>query len=186
MKKCALVGIGNIMFCDDGLGVYAAEFIKKNFIIPPNLEIVDGGTLGFSLMTFFQEYENVFILSTTSEGKGGDLFHFSKEELLEQGAIRQSANEVEVAQMLEICSILDEEMAHVEIVAMRPYDIIPVISDLTEPVKKAFPALIAKTAEVLKRHQITLTPKEQSITLDEIIRTYANPTQKIHVPHTKG
>jgi len=31
------------MFCDDGLGIYAAEYIKQNFDIPPELEIVDGG-----------------------------------------------------------------------------------------------------------------------------------------------
>ncbi len=186
MCKVALVGIGNIMFCDDGLGIYAAEYIKQNFLRPPNLDVVDGGTLGFSMMTFYQEYDKVFILSTTSEGKPGEIFHFSKDELIDQGAIRQSANEVEVAQMLEICSILDEDMAHVEIVAMHPGDIMPVISDLTDETKKAFPKMIEKTVDVLALHDITLTPKAQQTPLEEIIAYYANPTQKIHIPSTKG
>ncbi|RUM66513.1 MAG: Ni/Fe hydrogenase [Sulfurospirillum sp.] len=186
MKKNALVGIGNIMFCDDGLGIYAAEYIRQNFHIPPDLDIVDGGTLGFGMMTFYQEYERVFILSTTSEGKSGDVFCFSKEELLEQGTVRQSANEVEVAQMLEICSILDEEMAYVEIVAMKPHDIIPVIADLTEPVKAAFPALIEKSLQTLQKHNIILTPKERCVSLDEVIHAYANPVQPSHTPISEG
>lgn len=186
MKKHVIVGIGNIMFCDDGLGVYAAEYIRQNFIIPSELDVVDGGTLGFSMMTFYQEYEKVFILSTTSEGESGEVFHFTKEELLEQGTIRQSANEVEVAQMLEICSVLDEDMAHVEIVAMKPYDIMPVIANLTPEVKAAFPKLIEKTVQLLSAHDIQLIPKAEEITLDEIIHTFANPTQTFYVPNTKG
>lgn len=186
MKRAVIVGIGNIMFCDDGLGVYAAKYLEKNFIRPPNVEIVDGGTLGFTLMTYYQEYDYVCILSTTSEGEPGEVFHFGKDELIDQGAIRQSANEVEVAQMLEICSILDEDMAHVEIIAMHPGDIMPVISDLTDEVKKAFPKMIEKTVEVLALHDITLTPKAQQMPLEEIIAYYANPTQQIHIPSNKG
>ena len=174
------------MFCDDGLGIYAAEYIKQNFDIPPELEIVDGGGLGFTLMTFYQEYEKVFILSTTSEGKNGDVLHFDKDELIAQGATRQSANEVEVVQMLEICSFLDEQMAHVEIIAMNPHDIMPVMANLTPEIKASFPELIAKTVHVLDAHDIKLIPKEKETTLDEIIDSFANPTQQIQIPNTKG
>jgi len=181
LKKCAIVGIGNIMFCDDGLGVYAAEFIRRNFIIPPKVDVYDGGTLGFGMMTLFQEYETIVILSTTSEGESGDLFHFTKEELLSQGSVRQSANEVEVAQMLEICSILeDDEMAQIEIVAMHPGDIIPVETNLTPVVRKAFMPMIDKTLEVLRLHRIDLRPRKNSISLDAIIADYAHPRQQVN------
>ena len=165
------------MFCDDGLGVYAAEYIKQNFVKPPELEIVDGGTLGFSMMTYYQEYEKVFILSTTSQGEAGEVYRYSKDELLAQGAIRQSANEVEVVQMLEICSILDEDMAHVEVVAMKPHDIMPVMANLTDPVKEAFPAMIDESVSLLASHGIPLTPKAQKTSLEAVIHAYANPTQ---------
>ncbi len=187
MEKAVIVGIGNIMFSDDGLGVYAAKYIEENFIKPPNVDIVDGGTLGFSLMTYFQEYDYVCILSTTSEGNhAGDLFHFSVEELLQHGNCRQSANEVEVVQMLEICSILDEDMAEVDIVAMKPDDIMPVASQLTERVKKHFPDFIQKAVAVLHERGISLHPKETNKPLDEIIHIYANPVQQTHNPLPKG
>ncbi len=182
MQKGVVVGIGNIMFCDDGLGIYAAEYIKRNFIQPPNLEIVDGGGLGFTLMTYYQEYDKVFILGTTSEGKSGDVFHFTKEELLAQGTTRQSANEVEVVQMLEICSILDEDMAQVEIVAMTPHDILPVEANLTDRVKASFPKLIDQTIALLARHGFKLEPAPEKSSLEQILQSYANPTQPIHVP----
>ena len=174
----ALVGIGNIMFSDDGLGIYTAEYIKQNYNIPDNLYVVDGGGLGFTLMTFFQEYEKVFIISTTSvDGNSGDVFRFSKDELISQGATRQSANEVEVVQMLEICSVLDSDMAEVEIIAMKPDDIIPVETDLTDKVKESFPKLIDKVLEALKESNITLVKKDIEISLDNILHHYANPKQ---------
>lgn len=164
------------MFCDDGLGVYAAKYIEQNFIKPPNLNIEDGGTLGFKLMTYYQEYDRVFIISTTSvEGTEGSVYRFTKEQLLEQGVCRQSANEVEVVQMLEICSFL-ENMAEVEIIAMKPFDIMPVEANVTEGVKSAFPTLIAKTVEVLSDAGIKLKPKSETTSLEEVIHFYANPT----------
>jgi hydrogenase maturation protease len=166
------------MFYDDGLGIFAVEYIRRNYNIPKDLHIVDGGGLGFTLMTFFQEYEKVFIVSTTSIGdKSGDVFSFSKDELIAQGATRQSANEVEVVQMLEICSILDEDMAEVEIIAMKPHDIIPVETNLTQEVKDSFGKLIEKTIQTLKKSNIILTKNEKKVSLESILYEYANPTQ---------
>ncbi len=174
----ALVGIGNIMFSDDGLGIYAAEYIKQNYTIPDNLTIVDGGGLGFTLMTFFQEYKKVFIISTTSiDGSSGDIFRFSKDELISQGATRQSANEVEVVQMLEICSVLDTDMSEVEIIAMKPDDIIPVETNLTKTVRDSFPKLIDETLKALKESNLVLIKKDKEVSLEKILHEYANPTQ---------
>lgn len=185
-QKAAIVGIGNIMFSDDGLGIYVAKCLEKNFIRPPKVDIVDGGTLGFKLMTYFQEYDYICILSTTSEGeKPGEIFHFSVEELLSHGTCRQSANEVEVVQMLEICSILDDEMAKVDIVAMKPEDILPVEANLTQTVQHAVPDMIQKARSVLAKRGIELKPKSSQTPLSEIIHFYANPTQKIHIPKGK-
>jgi len=181
-KKYALIGIGNIMFSDDGLGIYAAEYIRRNFNIPSNITVLDGGGLGFTLMTYFQEYEKVYILGTTSvEGNSGDVFLFSKDEIIGQGTTRQSANEVEVVMMLEICSVLDDAMSDVEIIAMKPHDIMPVEATLTPEIQKEFPKLIEKTIETLAKDGIILEEKESQTSLKDILFDYANPTQQIHV-----
>jgi hydrogenase maturation protease len=181
-KKYALIGIGNIMFSDDGLGIYAAEYIRRNYETTENLTILDGGGLGFTLMTYFQEYDKVYILSTTSmEGKSGDVATFSKEELIAQGQTRQSANEVEVVMMLEICSVLDEEMSDIEIITMKPHDIVPVETTLTPQIRKYFPRLINATLEALKRDGLNVKRKKVLTSLEDILYGYANPTQQIHI-----
>ena len=169
------------MFNDDGIGVYASSYIEKNYTIPENVSLFDGGTFGFSLMPYFQEYDYVLLISTTSVGEhSGAVSHFSIEEMMAQGTTRQSPNEVELLMMLEICSFLDEDMAKVDIVSMKPDDILPVDANLTGVVKEKFPKLIDKILEVLASHDIVLEKNPQEVSLEEIINDFANPTMATH------
>ncbi len=169
------------MFCDDGLGVYAASYIEQNYHIPENMTVMDGGTFGFSLMTHFQEYDYILLISTTSAGEdSGAVSHFSVDEMLSLGSTRQSPNEVELVMMLEICSLLDEAMASVDIVSMKPDDILPVEANLTDKIKEEFPHLISKIIEVLGYHDIHLQKKDTSVKLESIINHFANPTMATH------
>ncbi len=170
------------MFLDDGLGIYATEYIKQNYETPLNLTVIDGGGLGFTLMTYFSEYERVIIVSTTSiEAKSGEVFRFGKDDILDQGSVRDSANEVEAVMMLEICSILDEDMAEVEFVVMKPDDIIPVKADLSPKVIENFPILIDKIIDTLSLKGIELKKRDKEVTIREIIDLYANPSQKVYI-----
>ena len=55
MKKNIIVGVGNMLFKDEGIGIYASEYIRQNYEFDDeNLEIIDGGTLGFKLMVGFR------------------------------------------------------------------------------------------------------------------------------------
>ncbi|MDW8067097.1 MAG: hydrogenase maturation protease, partial [Aquificaceae bacterium] len=41
-----MLGVGNILLSDEGLGVRAVEELRKNYTFPPHVELMDGGTLG--------------------------------------------------------------------------------------------------------------------------------------------
>jgi hydrogenase maturation protease len=184
VEKIALIGIGNIMFNDDGLGVYATSYIEKNFILPSHVSVFDGGTFGFSLMPYFQEYDYILIVSTTSMGdRAGFVSHFTVQEMIDQGSVRQSPNEVELLMMLEICSFLDEDMAEVDIVSMKPDDILPVDANLTDTVKEAFPTLIEKIMMVLSKRGVAIEKNPKHTSLDAIVHAFANPTMPTHNHH---
>jgi hydrogenase maturation protease len=179
-KSIALIGMGNIMFHDEGLGTYLAKYLEANYHIPENVEIVDGGLLGFSLMTYYQEFDKILIVSTNSkEGKAGEISRYSGEEMMAMGATRQTANEVELTMMLEICSF-HEAMGEVELVTMIPEDIIDVCNGLTSTVLKRMPQLLAETLKALEDEGVFLVAKEKQTSFDEIIHQVANPmTQRM-------
>ncbi len=163
------------MFHDEGLGIYLTKYIEENYHIPKNLTVLDGGGLGFTLMTYYQEYDKVIVVGTTSrEGKAGEVFAITGEQMMAEGAIKKTATEVEITMMLEICSF-HEEMGEVELISMIPEDIIEVKNGLTATVLRAMPKLLDLTLDVLKKDGIELQPKEGGMTFEAVVAYFANP-----------
>lgn len=177
-KKIALIGIGNIMFHDEGLGAYLVKYIEENFESPPNLSIIEGGTLGFTLMTYYQEYDKIIVVGTGSkEGPVGTISSESANEVMaNQSATRKTANEVEITMMIEICSF-HEAMGEVQLITMVPFDIIEVKNGMTPEALEHMPALVEATLQELESSGITLERKEEhEVSFERIIDAYANPT----------
>jgi hydrogenase maturation protease len=178
-KKIALIGIGNIMFHDEGLGAYLAKYIEENYTIPDNLTVIEGGTLGFSLMTYYQEYDKIIVVGTGSkEGAVGTIASENADEVMaNESATRKTANEVEITMMIEICSF-HENMGEVQLITMVAEDIIEVKNGLTQKVLNSMPKLVDATLEELENSGITLERNGKNVSFEEIIEFYANPRQR--------
>jgi hydrogenase maturation protease len=177
VPSTVVIGIGNILFKDEGVGVYAAKYLEENYDFSPGIDIVDGGTLGFKLMGYYQSYDKVIILDTVSiEDAPGSVYNLPAEELMGLGAYRNTAHEVEVVEMLEICSMLDK-MAEVNVIGMVPRDIECVDISLTPEAEAAVPAMVAETLRELERAGIEATPR-RGRSLEEIVRAYNAPTME--------
>lgn len=176
-SKIALIGIGNIMFHDEGLGAYLVKYIEENYEPDPHLTIVEGGTLGFTLMTYYQEYDKIIVVGTGSkEGPVGTIASENAQEVMaNQDATRKTANEVEITMMIEICSF-HEEMGEVQLITMVPEDIIDVRNGLTDSVLSHIPKLVDATLKELENSGISLEKKScDVVSFETIIDAYANP-----------
>lgn len=148
--KNIVVGVGNVLFKDEGVGIYASKFLQQNYKFDDSLEIIDGGTLGFKLMTYFQEYDNVIILDTVSvEDEPGSIYRLPSEVLLGMGQYRKTAHEVEIVEMLEICSVLDKH-ATVTILGIIPEDIEAVEIGLTSTLEEKFDGFISQAIQEIE------------------------------------
>ena len=58
-----VLGIGNYLMGDEGIGVHVANRLEKDMI--PGIDVVDGGTGGFHLLEFFESYEHVILIDAT-------------------------------------------------------------------------------------------------------------------------
>jgi len=59
-----ILGIGNILQKDDGIGVYAAIYLSKNYNFSKDIKIINGGVEGINLYSIFEESNNILILDT--------------------------------------------------------------------------------------------------------------------------
>ncbi|WP_373003568.1 HyaD/HybD family hydrogenase maturation endopeptidase [Sulfurimonas sp.] len=173
--KTAIIGAGTVIYQDEGVGVYASRYMEENFTFTDDVTLVDGGVLGFQLMTYYQDYDKVIILDTiTMDDEVGSIYNMPSEELLGLGSYKQTAHEVEIIEMLEICSLL-ERMAEVNIIGIIPKDIESVNIGLTNEMKDKFHNLIDAAVVELDKSGIKYKKNSEIIMLDDIIEKYANP-----------
>ena len=171
MSRSIVIGVGNMLFKDEGIGIYASEYIKQNYEFDDEtLEIIDGGTLGFKLMTYFQEYDNVIILDTVSiEDEVGGIYRLPSDVLLGLGNYRKTAHEVEIVEMLEIVSVLDSH-AKVTIIGIIPEDIVSVGIGLTEQMENRFEEFILNGIKEIESLGIKAT-KVNDISIEDVVKS---------------
>lgn len=62
--RILVMGIGNYLMGDEGVGVHLAETLE-GYTLPPNVDVVDGGTGGFHLLGYFEKYKEVILVDAT-------------------------------------------------------------------------------------------------------------------------
>ena len=67
-KPALILGIGNYLMGDEGVGVHAARRLELEQL-PRGVELVDGGTGGFHLLSFFHEYDPIVLIDATMDGR---------------------------------------------------------------------------------------------------------------------
>jgi hydrogenase maturation protease len=67
-SRTCLLGLGNILMQDDGIGVHAVQAIEQRFRFTPEIDIVDGGTLGLSLLPLIEGYGRVLFVDAVDAG----------------------------------------------------------------------------------------------------------------------
>ncbi|MCX5781057.1 MAG: hydrogenase maturation protease [Firmicutes bacterium] len=81
MKKIMIVGIGNLLMQDDGVGVHVIRALEQ-LDLPEGIELVDGGTHSYDLVEYFCEPEILIIVDAMhSGGEPGTIYRAPLEEL---------------------------------------------------------------------------------------------------------
>jgi len=175
--KVAVIGAGTVIFNDEGIGVYAQKYLEQNYTFDGDITFVDGGVLGFQLMTYYQEYDRVIILDTITmeDDEAGSIYNLPSDELLGLGSYKQTAHEVEIIEMLEICSLL-ETMSDTNIIGIVPDDILCVTTDLSVKLRAKFMDFVNTALKDIEKSNITYAKKENGLSLDDIIYSYKYPT----------
>lgn len=171
-KKNIVIGVGNMLFKDEGIGIYASEYIRQNYEFDDKeLEVIDGGTLGFKLMTYFQEYDNVIILDTVSiEDEIGGIYRLPSDVLLGLGTYRKTAHEVEIVEMLEIVSVLDSH-ANVTIIGIIPADIETVEIGLTKAMEDKFEEFVLNGIKEIEDYLGIKATKVNNIAISDVVKS---------------
>ncbi|HKI82077.1 MAG TPA: hydrogenase maturation protease, partial [Pseudodesulfovibrio sp.] len=81
-KRILILGVGNILFTDEGFGVRVAEDLEQKYEFSDNVTVLDGGTLGLKLMGPIMESDHLIIVDIVlNDGEPGEIFRLLGEDL---------------------------------------------------------------------------------------------------------
>ena len=67
--RVVVLGIGNMLLSDEGVGVHAVEALQKTFMLADDVEVVDGGTTGMELLPMLHGTDHLIVVDAVRVGK---------------------------------------------------------------------------------------------------------------------
>lgn len=96
-----VLGLGNVICRDDGLGVAAVLRLLDGFRPAPGVRVLDGGTLGLALLPTLEAADTVLIVDAIrSEGPPGSLVRLEGEDVAQAAHDRLSVHQVGVSDLI--------------------------------------------------------------------------------------
>lgn len=82
MAETLVLGLGNILLGDEGLGVRAVERLLEEYEFPEKVQVMDGGTLGLDLLPYVEDCVRLLVIDAVKAGKEpGTLVRLSGTEI---------------------------------------------------------------------------------------------------------
>jgi hydrogenase maturation protease len=86
MARVVVLGIGNVLNSDDGLGPFVARTLAAGWDLPADAEVLDAGTPGMDLISLLHGAEvAIFIDAVRDQGAPGDVKRYDRTEILKGG-----------------------------------------------------------------------------------------------------
>ena len=134
-KEIMVLGIGNVLFKDEGFGVHVMKRMEQMFEFPENVQLVDGGVLGVHLLGIISKPDYLIVVDVIRNGgQPGDMYRIEQKDIPDRIRAKNSVHQVDFLEALTLCQAMDHQPETV-IVGVEPEDIETLATELTETVE---------------------------------------------------
>lgn len=147
-NKILVLGIGNYLMGDEGIGVHVIKSISEK-LFPENVSILDGGTGGFHLLSYFQEYPKIIMIDATMDGSPAGTLKVITPKFASDFPTALSAHDIGLKDMIESMHLLGN-MPKIYLITVSITEIKSMTTELSNEVKSSIPAIVKKIEELIK------------------------------------
>ena len=106
-KRILVLGVGNILLQDEGVGVRVVESLEQQYVFSKNVETMDGGTLGLRLMEAIGACNYLIVVDAVlNGGPPGSLYRLTGDDLRKSLAFKNSLHQVDLVETLAYCGLV--------------------------------------------------------------------------------
>ncbi len=142
MGRKIVLGIGNLLLRDDGIGVHLVRALEDRRL-PPDVEVIDGGTAGCDLLPLLSGAEKIIIVDALKGGEPpGAVYRLTPQDFQQQADYDViSLHDIGIMDALKMLELMDGYMPAAVIIGVEPGQI-EVGLDLTPEVSASLPFIL--------------------------------------------
>ena len=116
-----VLGIGNLVMSDDGVGVVVAQKLLQNYRFPDNVEIIDGGTLGLDLLPKLENITHLILVDAVETGKkAGTCIRLYGQELPIALETKISPHQMGLKDLLAVSQLMGHSPQEMVLIGIQP------------------------------------------------------------------
>ncbi|HHJ98514.1 MAG TPA: hydrogenase maturation protease [Actinobacteria bacterium] len=173
--RILVLGIGNVLMLDEGIGNRVAVELEKNYSFPDDVRIMDAGTMGLGMMHLFRGVEFMLVVDAM-DGSGhppGTVVRIAPEDFA-PNQVMHSLHDIRFVDVLEAAKLIGL-MPEADCIGIQVQDMSPaeITIGLSEPVEAAVPRAVAAVLYVLEERGVQVQPLESPDADDAFRETVA-------------
>jgi hydrogenase maturation protease len=117
-----VLGIGNLLWADEGFGVRAIEHLQRAYAFPDNVSVLDGGTQGLNLVGPVCDADVLVVVDAVDFGDAPGTLHTARDDEVPQflGAKKMSLHQTGFQEVLATAELLGQSPDRLLLVGVQP------------------------------------------------------------------
>lgn len=167
--RVLILGIGNVLWADEGFGVRAVELLASRYRFGPQVRLLDGGTQGIYLLDQVRWAEVLVVFDAVDYGLApGTLQRVEGAEVPRfLGAKKMSLHQTGFQEVLSAADLLGAYPETLALIGCQPLDLEDWGGPLTEPVRAAIDPALEVALAILAEWGITVERREAEVGPDD-------------------
>lgn len=157
--RTLVLGVGNPLMGDDGLGLAALQELREGWEIPADVELVDGGTWGLTLLPAIEASDRLLLIDAIDGGGApGTLHELERDQIPRHLATKLSPHEVDLHDVFALAELRGTLPVEIVAIGLQPATV-ELSSELSPLVRRRLPDLLEVVARRLVGWNHTCRPK---------------------------
>lgn len=144
MDRVTVLGIGNILMSDEGVGVRAVQKLMEEYTFPTNVELIDGGTTGLhGILPIVEDADRLIVIDAVNgKGEAGSLYRYTLEDFRLTFPKKLSAHDIGFVECMAVTEVNGRLPKSVVIVGIKPADMTNLGMELTPGIEEKLGDLV--------------------------------------------
>lgn len=147
--RIVVLGIGNLLLSDEGVGVRAVEELARCYDLPPAVQVIDGGCSGMEMLDDLARADHLVIVDAVLAGEPpASIVTLHEDEVPAFFTAKLSPHQIGLCDVLAVLKLTDESPGSLTLIGVQPMSL-DLSMELSPQVAAILPHVVARVVEEL-------------------------------------